>query len=77
MKLLSNFLSGLGAFGVFLLIVVFVVFAFAVAPFLAIWSLNTLSENTHWGWHIDHTFWNYFAVFLLIVVFGRNSVSKS
>lgn len=36
-----------------------------IAPACSIWALNTLSEQTHWGWHIPHKLITYVAVSIL------------
>lgn len=56
MKWLAGFL---GAGVVFFLILLLLI----LSPMIALWSLNTLSEQAHWGWYIPHNVWTYLAVY--------------
>ena len=58
------------AIGITLLALVVVAIALALAflCFLCIWSLNMLSEQAGWGWHIPHTVLSYVSIFLLLSV---------
>jgi len=49
-----------------------IAFLLSVMPFLIIISLNTLSEQAKWGWHIPHNFSTYISIFILI-----SSISSS
>jgi len=44
----------------------------AISPALCLWSLNTLSEQAHWGWHIPHNTWTYLAVIGLFLLKGSD-----
>lgn len=65
---MNKFLSDLGevfagAFGVLLIIALFL-----IAPFLFIWSINTLLEQSGSTYHITHNFWSYLASYVLLAL---------
>ena len=40
-----------------------------LSPLLAIWGLNTISEQSQFGWQVPHNVWTYLAVYALAAVF--------
>ena len=70
MKNLSTVVFGSG------LILALIVLAL-LGPVLLIWSVNTLSESGGSSFYINHTMFNYFVAFvLLVLVRGGCSGSK-
>lgn len=45
------------------------VIVLVIAPLIAIASLNTISEQALFGWHIPHTLWTYLSIYGLMLVF--------
>lgn len=39
-----------------------------LSPLLAIWGLNTISEQAQFGWHVPHNAWTYLAIYALAAV---------
>jgi len=76
MKNNSNFLVGfLGVGFVFFLLILLL----AISPMIVLWSLNTYSEQAHWGWYIPHNVWTYLATYGLFMLRGvtYKNTSKS
>lgn len=59
-----------------LLAVVLGLFLFMLAPMLALWGLNTLSEQAKMGWHIPHGLATYFGVWAILLPFASGSVKS-
>ena len=68
MKLKRDVKEGLlitfGATGAFALMLLLM----CIAPFLLIWSVNTLSEVSNLGLYIPHGVWSYVAAFVLLLL---------
>lgn len=51
--------------GIIIIIVLLLIFG----PMIAVWGLNTLSEQSNIGWYIPHNLWTYLAL-IYIGYFG-------
>lgn len=61
-----------------LIIVALVLLVLLIAPMLALWALNTLSEQGSLGWYIPHNVWTYLAIYALVAVFrGGDSGTRN
>ena len=59
-------------------IVVVIILFLLIAPFLAIWLINSWSEVVGSSLYVEHNLWNYWLAFLTVVmVRGGSSSSKS
>jgi hypothetical protein len=47
--------------------------AFFLCPLLALWGLNTISEQAHLGWYIPHGLWTYVGCWAVAAGFGRKT----
>jgi hypothetical protein len=45
------------------------VIVLVIAPLIGIWSLNTISEQSQFGWHIPHNLWTYLSIYGLMLAF--------
>lgn len=63
--------------GVGLLIVGLLLLSFLLAPLISIAALNTISEQSNFGWYIPHNFWTYLSVWGLAITFRGGSAGKS
>lgn len=61
-----------GAFGILLIIALFL-----VAPFLFIWSINTLLEQGGSTYHITHGFWSYLASYVMLALVRGGCTTKT
>jgi hypothetical protein len=50
-------------------LVLLVVLVILLAPLLAIWGVNTISEQASMGWYIPHNVWTYLSIYALSAVF--------
>ena len=46
----------------------FVILLFLIRPILFIWAINGLSEAGGSSFYVDHSLWNYFVAFILLVL---------
>jgi hypothetical protein len=49
----------------------------AISPMIVLWSLNTYSEQAHWGWYIPHNVWTYLATYGLFMLRGVKTSTSS
>lgn len=52
-----------------LIVLAALVIVLVIAPLIGIWSLNTISEQSQFGWYIPHNPWTYLSIYGLMLVF--------
>lgn len=57
-------------------LIAIVVLILCISPLLTLWALNTISEQSGFGWYIPHNVWTYLSVWGLVFVFNGGGSFK-
>lgn len=61
---------------IIVIVLLFILFAFVLAPMIFLWGINSLAESGGAVFYIPHTVGNYFVCFVFIGCFLAGSHSK-
>ena len=50
-------------------VLVMVIIVLILGPLLALWAMNTISDQSDMGWYIPHNVWTYLSIYALSAVF--------
>jgi hypothetical protein len=62
--------------GFVLCVTVLIIAALLFVPWITLWSLNTISEQSGMGWRIPHNFWTYIATLILAMLANGRGAKK-
>jgi hypothetical protein len=74
---MDDFIKFFGGFIGVGFVMALVVVLLALSPLFILWSLNTISEQAHFGWYIPHNVWTYLATFYLLLSRAKTITTKS